>query len=258
MCLDSPKACSGGRLGKKRFGLKASPCSELKAKYIIGPKKSVDRILSDFEIAALWRNVDRLGHPYGSVYKMLLLTGLRLNECADGSWREIDLKEKLWTIPKERMKGTNEKARAHTVPLTDDVLSIIGQLPRFKGDFLFSITGGKTPIWMSDKIKKKLHQRMLRSLRALARMRGEDPAKVKFEPWTNHDLRRTLRSGLSKLRVDRDVAEAVLAHVKTGIIGTYEIYDLLDERRDALERWAARLRDIVSPPPDNVVKFGRA
>ena len=109
---------------------------------------------------------------------------------------------------------------------------------------------------MSDKVKKRLDRRMLRSLRALARMRGED--SVKFEPWTNHDLRRTLRSGLSRLRIDHDVAEAILAHVKMGIVGTYERYDLLDEKRDALERWAARLREIVSPPPDNVVKLPSA
>ena len=71
----------------------------------------------------------------------------------------------------------------------------------------------------------------------------------------NHDLRRTLRSGLSRLRIDHDVKEAVLAHVKPGVVGTYDRYDLADEKRTALEQWGARLRDIVSPPPENVVSF---
>lgn len=275
--LGIAKTLFGWAARQKRFGLKASPCGDLKAKHLIGTKASTDQILSDGEIAAFWRNVDRLiptdpryrdfaagrvGYPYGPLYKMLLLSGLRLNECADASWGEFDLKEKIWTLPKERMKGTNEKARAHTVPLTDNMLVILAQLPRFKGgDFLFSVTGGKKPVWASAKVKKKLDARMLRSLRALARMRGEDPAKVKLAPWTNHDLRRTLRSGLSRLRVDHDVKEAILAHVKTGIAGVYDRYELLDEKRDALERWGARLREIVSPPPDNVVKLpttGRA
>src|SRR4029079_3414392 len=137
------------------------------------------------------------------LYKMLLLTGLRLNECADASWDEFDLKKKEWTIPKERMKGTNQKARAHTVPLTDDMLAILNSLPRFKGgDFLFSVTAGKSPVWVTNKIKAKLDKRMLRSLRAWARKQGDDPVKVKLDPWTNHDLRRTLRSGLSRLRID--------------------------------------------------------
>ena len=256
---------------QKRFGLKASPCGDLKGKDLIGAKTSTDRILSDGEIAAFWRNVDRLtptdprnrgiaadrvGYPHGALYRMLLLTGVRLNECADASWGEFDLKEKLWTIPKERMKGTNAKARAHAVPLTGDMLAILDQLPRFNGgDFLFSVTGGKNPVWASAKIKLKLDARMLRSLRALARMRGQDPDKVKLAPWTNHDLRRTLRSGLSRLRIDHDVKEAVLAHVKPGIAGTYDKYDLLDEKREALTLWGRRVREIVSPAPDNVVKL---
>jgi integrase len=245
---------------QKRFGLRASPCGDLKAKYIVGAKTSTDRILSDTEIAAFWRNAGRLGYPHGPAYKMLLLSGLRLNEVADAVWPEFDLKDRLWTIPPARMKGTNEKARAHVVPLNDEMLAILRSLPRFKGgDFLFSSTGGTTPVWMSDKVKKRLDARMLASLRAFARMRGEDPAKVKLPSWTNHDLRRSLRSGLSRLRIDHDVKEAVLAHVKPGIVGTYDRYDLLDEKRDALERWAARLREITSAPPDNVVKLaGRA
>jgi integrase len=265
------KTLFGWAARQKRFGLKGSPCGDLKAKYLIGAKTSRDRILSDSEIAAFWRNVNRLtptdprnrgvaaglpGYPYGPLYKMLLLTGLRLNECADASWDEFDFKEKIWVVPKERMKGTNEKARPHAVPLTDDMLAILEQLPRFKGgDFLFSANGGRKPVWASTKVKKKLDARMLRSLRAFERMRGKDPAKAKLAPWENHDLRRTLRSGLSRLRIDVDVKEAVIAHVKPGIEGVYDRYDLLDEKREALTLWGRRVREIVAPAPDNVVKL---
>jgi len=183
-----------------------------------------------------------------------------LNEVVNASWQEFDLKEKLWTIPKERMKGTDEKARPHAVPLTDQMLAILESLPRFKrGDFLFSLSLGARPAAVDDKIKIKIDAKMLRSLRALARMRGEDPTKVKLGPWVNHDLRRTVRSGLSRLKVDHDVKEAVLAHAKPGIAGVYDRYDLLDEKRKALKKWAAHLRDIVQPLPANVVKLsGRA
>jgi len=60
-------------------------------------------------------------------------------------------------------------------------------------------------------------------------------------------LRRTLRSGLSALRVNSDVAEAVLAHVKPGIRGVYDRYDLFDEKRQALDLWAGRLQSVVEP-----------
>jgi integrase len=238
------------------FGLERSPCDRLRAKSILGAQRSSDRTLTDLELFAFWRAALRTPYPYGAVHRMLLLSGLRLNEVADASWSEFDLKEKLWTIPARRMKGTDEKALPHAVPLTADILAILEELPRFKGgDFLFSVTGGTTPIWMNDKIKKRLDARMLRYLRALARMRGEDLAKVKLAPWVNHDLRRTLRSGLSRLRIDHDVKEAVLGHVKPGVVGIYDRYNLADEKRDALEKWAARLRDIVSLPPENVVSF---
>jgi integrase len=261
---------------QRRFGLNGSPCADLKAGDLdIGSKGTSDRTLSDVEIAAFWRNVDRLpptdprnrgidggrlGYPYGPLYKMLLLTGLRLNECADASWGEFDFKEKVWTIPKERMKGTNRRARLHAVPLTDAMLAILEGLPRFNGgNFLFSATAGQRPVWVSDKVKKRLDAKMLRSMRALARRHGEDPAEVKLDAWVNHDLRRTVRSGLSRLRVDHDVKEAVLAHAKPGLAGVYDKYDLLEEKREALERWGALVHGIVSPPADNVVRLsGRA
>ena len=248
--------------GEKRYGLKVNPCADLKAEKLIGAKMSVDRFLNDTEIAAFWRATGRMGYPYGPLYRLLLLTGLRLNEAADASWSEFEEKAGKWIIPKQRMKGTNVRARAHAIPLTDDILSIVKALPRFEsGDFLFSTTFGAKPAWVSDKVKKRLDARMLRSMRAAARMRGEDPAKVKLPPWQNHDLRRTLRSGLSRLRIDRDVKEAVLAHAKPGLLGTYDVHDYFDEKKEALERWGAYVRALVTPAPDNVVRLlttGRA
>jgi integrase len=154
------------------------------------------------------------------------------------------------------MKGTALKARPHAVPLTPEMLAILGELPRFKGgDYLFSVTNGAKPCWIADKAKKLIDARMLRSLRALARLRGEDPARVELTAWVNHDLRRVVRSGMSKLRIDHDVAEAVLAHAKSGLTGNYNVDDLFDEKRDALLKWSASVREIVEPPPANVVKL---
>jgi integrase len=186
----------------------------------------------------------------------LLFSGLRLNEVADATWSEFNVPGRLWTIPGERMKGKNTTARPHVVPLTPDMLVLLEASPRFaQGDYLFSTTLGVRPVWISDKVKKALDQRMLRTLRALARVRGDDPTKVELPAWMNHDLRRTMRSRLSMLRVHPDVSEALLAHVKRGIVGVYDQYDLLNERRAALELWAAHLKAVVAPttPTDRVV-----
>ena len=187
-----------------------------------------------------------------------MLSALRLNEAADANWKEFDFANGIWTIPASRMKGKNAKARAHAVPLTADILALVRAQPRFKrGDYLFSTLFGASPAWISDKVKKRIDARMLRTLRALARRRGENPSKVELPRWTNHDIRRTVRSQLSRLKVTEEAREAVLAHARPGIKGTYDLHDYFDEKREALELWAARLTAIVQPPPQNVVQIAR-
>ena len=86
------------------YGLTVSPCDRLKVEKIIGPSQSRSRRLSDAELFALWRVTGRMKHPVGSLYRMLLLTGLRLNEAAHLSWPEVH--DDSIVIPAARMKGT--------------------------------------------------------------------------------------------------------------------------------------------------------
>ena len=114
---------------------------------------------------------------------------------------------------------------------------------------------------MTGRIKCDLDRRMLRTLKALARRRGEDHHAVTLPNWVTHDLRRVVRSGLSALRVPHNVAEAVLAHRPPGITATYDMHEYLDEKREALEAWAQRIATIVNAPkpaaPSKVVKLRR-
>jgi integrase len=221
--------------------------------------RSAARVLSDDELFALWRAANRMPYPIGPAYQMLCLTALRLNEAVDASWDEFNVRQHLWTIPAERMKGKDggkKQARAHAVPLTAELLELLEDLPRFKkGKFLFSTTAGRNPTWIGSKIKDRLDRRMLLTLRALAKRRGDDPDEVALPRFVNHDIRRTVRSHLSRLKVTEEAREAVLAHARPGIKGTYDLHDYLDEKREALALWAARLRDIVGPKADNVVKL---
>jgi integrase len=241
------------------YGLTSSVLASVKPSKIIGDKSAGDRVLKDDEIVALWRAARRMPYPHGPVYQLLLLTALRLNEAADASRPELDLQKRIWVIPAARMKGKNSKARSHAVPLTDDILALVEKLPRFnRGKFLFSTTFGEKPVWMTDKVKDRLDARMKRALRALARIRGEDPVEVELTPWVNHDIRRTVRTRLSRLKITEEARGVVLAHVRPGIKGVYDTYDYFDEKREALELWAARLRSIVEPPPANVVSIAKA
>jgi integrase len=133
-------------------------------------------------------------------------------------------------------------------------MATLEELPRWVGgDFLFSTNGGKTPVNGFSKAKSRLDHRMLRTLRALARMRGDDPKGSRLEPFVLHDLRRTMRTRLSSLRVPDAVAEMVIGHGRKGIQRVYDQHTYLPEMREALDAWAARLRGIVDPPPLNVV-----
>ena len=142
----------------------------------------------------------------------------------------------------------------HVVPLSDGVLDILKSLPRFKkGDRLFSTTFGKKPVNGFSKAKERLDRRMLRSWRAIARLRGAGRRTAQIKPWVIHDIRRTMRTGLSALPVPDLVRELVIAHTKPGLHKVYDQNAYESEKRHALELWAARLRNIVEPPADNVV-----
>ncbi|MCK1641926.1 integrase family protein [Bradyrhizobium sp. 157] len=269
-------------MAQPEYGLRASPCENLRAKDLLGGRsRRTGRILSNEELFALWRSAKRMSYPVGPAYQLLALTALRLNEAVDAEeaefdsmvmrllrnqkdrqpidWRAVPEERLIWVVPAERMKGKDsgeKQARAHAVPLTRDILELLETLPRFKrGKFLFSTTFGQSPTWIGTKIKKRLDKRMLLTLRAMAKRRGDDPADVTLPHWVNHDIRRTVRSHLSRLKVTEEAREAVLAHARPGIKGTYDLHDYLAEKREALELWAARLREIVTPRPDNVIKF---
>ncbi|MGO8923341.1 MAG: tyrosine-type recombinase/integrase [Xanthobacteraceae bacterium] len=260
----------------------ASPCASLDKKLLFKNLKLEprQRTLDDSEIAAFWTASGRLGYPYGLFYRLLLLTGVRVNELAQAQWSEVhpelrrllreakagkpvdwsavDDSVKLWTIPRERFKSDAE----HIVPLSDDALALLESLPRFAGcDFLFTATGNK-PINDRHRAKARLDAFMIEALREAACQRGDDP-NVKLVPWVNHDLRRVLRTNLSALDVADHIAEICLGHGRKGLQRVYDQHRYLDQQRDAFARWAARLRTIVGPQPTpdrppNVVSLRRA
>lgn len=212
------------------YGLEINIAADIKLSAILGERTSRDRALSTEEIREVWNAVLTLPQPFRAAYQMLILTGLRLNECARGRRDEINSEAKTWTIPAARMKGKPKKAKPFVVPLTDRMIEILKALPR-TGDFLFSIDGER-PISLGSQIKHQL-----------------DAKLQPKEAWQNHDLRRTISTGLTGLGVKETVADAVLAHRKRGMEAVYNRYEYVKERRAALEKWG----DHVAP--DNVTPF---
>jgi hypothetical protein len=54
------------------------------------------------------------------------------------------------------------------------------------------------------------------------------------------------------------VRELVIGHTRPGLHKVYDQYAYLDEKRFALDAWAARLRTIIEPTPGNVVSVERS
>jgi hypothetical protein len=118
------------------------------------------------------------------------------------------------------------------------------------GPFLFSTTAGLKPLVGFSRAKIRLDALMVEELSHEA-----DCAAVELPDWTIHDLRRTARTHFSALPVPEVVRELLLAHKQKGLHAVYDQYSYLEEKRTALELWAARLRPILEPLPDNVLQF---
>jgi integrase len=251
------------------YDLAASPVAGIKPTAIVGEKIARDRVLDDTEFRSFWIATGRLPYPQGPMFQLLALTGCRLTGVSDARWSEFSPtvrdgirnrgdrpvdwcrfsnQDLWWTIPSTRVKGRNGRTRPFMVPLTMDALKLLETLPSLPhGDYLFSRDGGNKPAVVSAEIKDDLDSKMLVALRELAQLRGANPDDVELQPWVTHDLRRVVRSGLSRLRVPQEVAESVLGHVRPGIQGVYDQHTYFDEKRDALVTWSGLLRCIVEP-----------
>jgi integrase len=195
-----------------------------------------DRVLTDDEIRALWPACDQVGEPYGALVRLALLLGQRRDEIAGMTWRELDLDAGLWVIPAARYKTGIE----HAVPLPAAAVALLRKLAESKvcDRFVFSTTPG-TRFSGYSKSKERLD-----------RVSG-------VTGWRIHDLRRTMRTGLSRLKIEPDIAERVIGHVVGGVRGVYDRHLYLDEKRQALRRWAAHLVGVVEGR-GKVVRMARA
>ena len=212
-----------------------SPVEKIKPQ---GIETARDRVLSDEEISLAWRAFVSVGWPFGDIAKLLLLTGARRDEIAESRWSEIDIAVKTWTIAKERSKN----GVAHEIPLSNPATQIVARLPRVgeKKDGLIFTTTGATPVSGFSRAKAAIDGAMVETVKE----RGGDP----IPPWVFHDMRRTAASGMAGLGIAPHVVEAVLNHRSgtiKGVAAVYNRYSYATEKRDALDKWAARVSVIV-------------
>ena len=196
-----------------------------------------DRVLSDSEVKLLWKVLDAETVTWRCFYRVGLLTGIRRAGVAGMRKAELELDgvEQMWTIPKERTKS----GLAHVVPLPPLVVTVIKEAitANEKSEFVFpAATTQNTAISGFSKIQKRVVAAMVRE------------KKMAIERWTIHDFRRTVATGMARLGVPDIVIESTIEHAsgrKAGVAGIYNRYAYVNERRDALVKWAERVTEIV-------------
>ena len=147
-----------------------------------------------------------------------ILTAARTGEALGARWDEINLENKIWTVPASRMKA----GREHRVPMSTAALTIVKRLKTIRqNDFVFPGERRNRPL---------SNMSMLMMLRRMGR-----------EDLTVHGFRSTFRDwAAEQTNFPREIAEAALAHVIADRTeAAYRRGDLFEKRSNLMKAWAA-------------------
>jgi len=185
--------------------------------------------------ATPWQDIpdlyNRLSSHSGSTLclRWIILTLVRSTGSRGAKFEEID--GNIWTVPADRMKGTEAGVTSFRVPIPAQAVEIARICGETSGDFLFpSNRGGKG---ISD---NAIHQ--------VLKKHGEEGRP--------HGFRTSFRTWAQDTDQPWDVAETILAHsIGNKVERSYARSDLLDRRRIVMDKWAA----FVTGEASNVVKL---
>ena len=153
----------------------------------------------------------------------------------------VDAARAAWIIPGTRTKN----GRDHLIPLSalarDVVLDLLGLIAPQSNIYF-------RPQASDDAARESTS--LSRAMRYLgSRLQGDDDAirTWRAEPPSPHDLRRTVGTRLAELRVPKEVRDRCLNHA-VGDVGSrhYNFHDYIDEKREALTRWARMVKAITA------------
>jgi integrase len=192
-----------------------------------------DRVLNDQEATAIWRVAGEATHPFGTIVRLLMLTGQRREEVAGMMWAELSEDLATWTIPATRTKN----GIPHFVPLSQPARELLHSLA---SDRLEDVRGTHQP----TKLALVFPGERNTPFSGWSKAKSALDAASGVSGWWLHDLRRTLATGLQRLGVRLEVTEAVLNHLsgsRAGVVGIYQRHDWAEEKRSALDAWSAHL-----------------
>jgi integrase len=208
----------------------------------VGSERARDRVLNDTEIALVWQAATALSYPAGHFTKTLLAVGQRVTETS--RLRHQHIEDHVWVKSAAETKTDS----AHTVPFNSLACEILDDCPQIVDGYVFAGRNPRRPITAFSSLKARLDAKVAEICRAEGR--------PTIEAWTLHDLRRTCATHLAGLGVDHRIIQKILNHAEESVTGrVYNLHRYDKQKREALELWARKLRDLVNPPPDNLVKL---
>lgn len=191
-----------------------------------------DREHTRQELADIWLECSgkKFKPYYSSLLRMLVVFGCRTQELRLSRVTEWDLKDWIWTVPKEHSKGGEKILR----PIPEAIRPFIaGQIEQHKDSGL-----------LLGEVKKP---------EAVSQWgRGVYKRLGHYEPWTLHDLRRTFSTTLNNMGIAPHVVEQLLGHTLGGVMAVYNRSQYLREKQDALNKWMERL-ELLSENHENVI-----
>jgi integrase len=196
-----------------------------------------ERTLSPEELAEVWRAAGAVGGDYGSIVRLLMLTGQRRSEIGGLAWAEVreNGDGRRLELPPEKTKNH----RGHIVPLSEEAWRCLPSRADRAMVFGRRFDTGYSG-W--SRSKAGLDEAIAAARRA-RRIKGTMPE------WRLHDLRRSFVTLVSELGFAQPhVIEAIVNHVsgaKSGVAGVYNKATYLAERRQALEAWGAWVRQLA-------------
>jgi integrase len=161
--------------------------------------------------------------------RLLMLTFVRTTELIAADWSEINLAEKVWTIPAERMKGKRGSRKEHLVPLSNQAVEALKSLQ--------AITGPKGLIMKSVRTKTGYISNNTLNM-ALKRM-GFD------QRMCGHGFRALALTNIQEhLKIDLRIVDRQLAHIeKNKVTAAYNRAEYWEERKAMMQKWADLIDD---------------
>ncbi len=246
-----------------------NPTDLIQIKKLLGGKYTEERnrILSDKEIKQLQTKINNLKEEYidaenkysverplkdETEYALWICLGTicRIGELIQSEWKHIDLKERVWTIPKENVKDVGQKTQDHYVYLSDFTLSVFKKLYKKNGDSRWVFPDKRNELHIKPStISKQIGDRQIKfkNRKELSNRINSNSLVLGDEKWTPHDLRRTGATLMQKMKITLDVIDRCQNHVLAGskIRRHYMMYEYAEEKKEAWDRLGKYLNSIL-------------